>query len=123
MGIIPFLDVLGRELDFADLMIAALAGQRDDLKFVSLHRNHVKVIQVNGIAGVSDDRAHVTGQKIFFFANAKHERTAAASADHEIRDIRVNQGDAVCADDLLKRGANGAEEPRFFPGSVHRARA
>ena len=44
MGVVAFFNVLGRELDFADSMIAALSGQRTDLEFASLHGDDIKVI-------------------------------------------------------------------------------
>ena len=71
-------------------MIATFSGQRADLEFVSLYRDNIEVIQVNGVARVSDNRAHITCQKILFLANAEDERAAATSADHEVRHVRMD---------------------------------
>ncbi len=35
----------------------------------------------------------------------------------------MDKGNAICADYLLKRGANGGQKPRFFLGGVHCTRA
>src|SRR5438046_2033410 len=109
MSKIAFLNILGCEFDFADSMIATFSGERSDLEFVLFQRDHIEVIQVNSVAGVSDDCAHIARQKIFAFANPEDERASSSRADHKIRNIRVDQGNAICADHLLKRGANGGE--------------
>ena len=41
---IALLDVLRREFDFADSMVAAFSGQRADLEFVSLQRDDIEVV-------------------------------------------------------------------------------
>ncbi len=81
MRIIALPDILGAELDFADLVITAFAGERADLEFVRLERDDVEVVQINRVARVGDDRADIAGEKILVFANAEHERTATARAD------------------------------------------
>ena len=74
--------------------VAAFAGQRADLEFVALDRDEVEVVQVNRVAGVGDDRAHVAGEKIFVLADSEDERAAAPRADDEIGNIR--DGPARC---------------------------
>ena len=44
MSKIAFLNVLGSEFDFAHWMIATFSTERSDLKFVSLHADHIKVV-------------------------------------------------------------------------------
>ena len=106
VGVITLLDVFGREFDFADGMLRAVSGERSDLEFVRPHRDDIEVVQVNRVASVSDNRAHIAGQKIFVVADTEHERTSTSRADHEIRHIGMNQRDAICADHLSKRRAN-----------------
>ena len=120
--VIALLDVLGGELDLADRAVAALAGERADLEFVALDRDEIEIIQVNGVAGVGDDRAHVTGEKIFVLPDAEHERAAAPRADDEIGNVGVDQRDAVGADDLLQRSAQRFHEQRFMPARIGHAR-
>ena len=62
-------------------MLAAVACERADLELVSPDRDDIEVVQINGIAGVGDDRAHVAGQEIFVLADAEHERASASRAD------------------------------------------
>ena len=112
--VIAFLDVLGGELDFADLVIARFAGERADLEFVALDRDEIEVVQVNGVARVGDDRADIAGEKIFVLADAEDERAAAPGADDEIGNVAVDERDAVGADDLLQRRANGVDEQSFL---------
>src|SRR4029453_18363820 len=70
MRVIALCNVLGRELDLADSMIATYAGQRANFEFLSLYRNEVEIVQENGVTGVSNDCAHVTGQKVFVLPHA-----------------------------------------------------
>ena len=72
-------------------------------------RDDIEIVKVNCVAGVSDDRAHVAGEKIFILADAEHERAAAPRADDEIWDVGMNQRDAVGADDLLERSTRGVD--------------
>ena len=102
-------------------VIAALARERADLEFVALDRDEIEIVQVNGVARVGDDRAHVAGKKIFILPHAENERTAAPRADDEIGNIRVNERDAVSADDLLQRGAERFHQQRFVPARIGHA--
>ena len=88
MRVIALLDVLGAELDFADLVLAGFAIERADVEIVAVDRDEIEVIQVNNVARVSDNRAHVAGEKIFVFADAENERAAAPRADDKIRECR-----------------------------------
>ena len=117
MRIIAFLNVLRGELDFANLVIARLARQRADLELVAFDCHHVEVVQVNRVARIGDDRAHIAGQKIFVFANSENERAAASRANDEIGDVSVNNRDAVGADDLFQGRAHGIDQTRLgiFP--------
>ena len=119
--IVALLDVLGGELDLADRAVAALAGQRADLEFVALDRDEVEVVQINRVAGVGDDRADVAREKIFILPDAEHERAAAPRADDEIGNIRVDQRDAVGADDLLQRRAQRFDEQGLVPPWIDHA--
>ncbi len=119
--VIALLDVLGGELDFADRAIAAFAGQRTDLEFVALDRDEVEVVQVNRVAGVGDDRAHIARQKIFVLPDSEDERAATPRADDEIGNIRMDQRDAVGADDLLQRRAQCFHEQGLVPPRIDHA--
>src|SRR5438132_13319545 len=121
VGIVPLTNVFGCELDFADGMLGDVSGKRTDLELVRPRSHQIEVVQINCVPCVSDNRADVTGQKIFAVADAKHQRTSAARADHEIRHIRMNQRDAICAYDLPKRRSNSLKQPPPFPGSSNRA--
>ena len=98
--VIAFLDVGVGEFDLAHFVTARFARERADLEFVALDRGDVEVVQVNRVAGVGDDGADVAGEEVFVFAHAEHERAAAARADDEVRDVAMNERDAVGADDL-----------------------
>ena len=121
MWVIALLDVLGGELDLADCPITALAGQRTDLEFVALDRDEVEVAQINRITGVGDDRADIARQKILILPDAEDERTTAPRADNEIRNIRVDQRDAVGADYLLQRRAQCFHEQRLVAPRIDHA--
>ena len=112
--VIALFNVRIGELDFAELVIAALAGDRADLEFVALDGDDVEVVEVNRIARVGDDGADVAGQKIFLFADAEDERTSAASPDDEIWNVAMNQRDAVCSDDLAQGRAHRIDQPAFL---------
>src|SRR5205823_11530399 len=123
VGIITLLNVLGCELDFADGMLGAVSGKRSDLELLRPRCHHIEVVQVNSVAGVSDNCAHIAGQKIFAVANPEHEGTSTASADHEIWHISMDQRDTVCADHLSKRRTNSVKKAGLFSGSVYGAGA
>ena len=44
MRIIPFVDIFGGEIDFADRMLADVAGERTNLEFVGLDRDDIEVV-------------------------------------------------------------------------------
>ncbi|KAG0506325.1 MAG: hypothetical protein Udaeo_02990 [Candidatus Udaeobacter sp.] len=44
MGIIPFADIFGCEIDFADRMLADVAGKRTNLEFIGSDRDDIEVI-------------------------------------------------------------------------------
>src|SRR5258708_37549196 len=71
--VITLLNVLGGKLDFADRVLADRALDRADFKAFPIERNEIEIVQVNNIPGVSDDRAHIAGQKIFFLADAENK--------------------------------------------------
>src|SRR4030088_530416 len=102
MRVVALLDVFGGEFNFADFVRFAFAIERADLELIALNRDHIEIVQVNGVAGVSDNGADIAGQKIFLFADAEHERTTAARSDHETGNVRMNQSDAVSANDLFQ---------------------
>src|SRR5688572_1146045 len=114
MGVIAFLDVRVGELDFADLVIAALTGNRADLEFVALDGHDVEVVQVNRIAGVGDNGTDVAGQKILVLAHAKNQWAAAPCSDDEVGNIPVHESDSVRADNLTQGDANGIDKAAFL---------
>ena len=99
--VITFFDVFGGEFDLANCMLPNSTVERHDFKLVAFKRDKIEIVQVDCVAGVSDDRTHVARQKIFVFANTEHERTPATRADNEIGNVCVHDGDAVCADNLF----------------------
>src|SRR5262249_10545223 len=44
MGIITFLDVFGGEFDFADWVLSAVSGERNDLELVRPGRDDIEVV-------------------------------------------------------------------------------
>jgi len=44
MGIIPFADIFGCEIDFADRMVGDVAGKRTNLEFIGSDRDDIEVI-------------------------------------------------------------------------------
>jgi hypothetical protein len=44
MGIIPFADIFGCEIDFADRMLGDVAGKRTNLEFIGSDRDDIEVI-------------------------------------------------------------------------------
>ena len=102
-------------------MVAPLAGQRTDLEFVALDRDQVEVVQVNRVAGVGDDRAHVAREKIFILPDAEHERAATPRADDEIGNIGMHDRDAVSADDLLQGRPERFDKEGFVPSRIGHA--
>ena len=44
MGIIPFADIFGCEIDFADRMVGNVAGERTNLEFIGSDRDDIEVI-------------------------------------------------------------------------------
>ena len=108
--VVAFLDICVAEFDFAQLIIAGLACDGADLEFVALDRDDVEVVQINGVAGVGDDGADVAGEEVFLLADPEDERAAAPGADDEVRNVAMNERDAVGADDLAQSRANGVDQ-------------
>ena len=70
-------------------------------------------MQINGVARVGDDGAHVAGEEILALADAEHQRAAAPRADDESGRSWWIDGDAVGADDLLQGAAQRLDEARL----------
>src|SRR5947207_11037870 len=119
MGEISFADVFRPKLDLADLVIASLAADRADFEFIARDRNDIEIVEINGIAGVSDDRAHVAGEKILILTDAEHEGRTAPRTNHEFFDVGMNERDAVSADHLFKRSTSGVDQARFGIDAVN----
>src|SRR5437660_7726047 len=98
MGKVSLADVFRPKLDLADLVIAGLARDRADFEFIARDRNDIEIVKINGVAGVSDDRAHVAGEKILILTDAEHEGRTAPRTNHEFFDVGMNERDAVGAD-------------------------
>src|ERR1700730_7225237 len=113
MRVVALLDVFGGKLNLADLVRFAFAIERADLELIALNRDDIEIVQVNGVAGVSDNCADIAGQKIFLFADAEHERAATTRSDHETGNVGVNQSDAISANDLFQRAAHGIDQTHF----------
>ena len=105
--------ILRTEFDSADLITAGFASDRADLEGVPRDGDNIKIVQVNGVAGVGHDCTDVTGEKILVFANAENERRATTGSDQEIFDVGVNERDAVGADHLFQGRAGCVHQPCF----------
>src|SRR5205823_14828576 len=119
MGKISLADVFCAKLDLADLIIAGLARDRADLEFIARDRDNIEIVEINGIAGVSDDRAHVAGEKILILTDAEHEGRTAPRTNHEFFDVGMNERDAVGADHLFKRSTRGVNQASLRIGAVN----
>ncbi len=113
MRIIALLDVLGGEFHFADRVFGAVSGERNDFKFVGTGCDNIEVVEINRVAGVGDNGAHITGEKILSVADAEHQRASPSRANDEVGNVGVNQRNAIGPDYLPKRRPHGRQEPRF----------
>src|SRR5205807_9958077 len=105
--------VLRAEFDFADLITAGVASDRADLEGVPRNGDDIKIVQINGITGVSHDCANVAGEKILIFAHTENEGRTATGPQQKIFDIGVNERDAIGADHLLQGRAGRIHQPGF----------
>ncbi|MEY2601709.1 MAG: hypothetical protein QOJ36_1028, partial [Verrucomicrobiota bacterium] len=111
--VIALLNVFGAELDFADFVLAGFSIDRADVEILAVECNQIEIIQVNDVAGMSDNRAHVAGEKVFVFADSENERTPPPRANNEVWDIAMNDSDAIRSDDLLERRPRGVDQARL----------
>ena len=102
--------VLGLELDLADLEAGVGAGESANIETIRPDGNDLVVVEIDGLARVRDDRGDVAGKEMLALSDAEHERTAAPRADEHAGHIRVNDSDAVGADDLPQRFADRLDE-------------
>src|SRR4029077_15944068 len=119
MGKITLTDVFCAKLDLADLIIAGLARSRTELEFVARDRDNIEIVKINCVAGMSDDRAHVAGEKILILAHAEHQRRTATRTNHELFDVGMNERDPVGADYLLQRGTRGIDQASLRIGAIN----
>ncbi len=56
------------------------------------------------------DGVGVAGQKVLVLADSDDKRRTAASADHDVRVVGADDGDAISADDLAQRIGHGMGE-------------
>src|SRR5438445_1558281 len=119
MGKISLADVFCAKLDLADLIIAGLARDRADLEFIARDRDNIEIVKINCVAGVSDNRAHVAGEKILILTDAEHERRTATRTNHELFDVGVNERDAVGAEYLLKGSNRGVDQASLRISAVN----
>src|SRR5207248_11297237 len=119
MGKVPLAHVFRPKLHLADLVIAGIARDRADFEFIARDRDDIEIVKINGVAGVSDDRAHVAGEKILIFTDAEDEGRTAPRTNHELPDVGMNERDAVGTDHLFKGGTRGIDEASFGIGAVN----
>ena len=98
------------ELDLADLEAGIGAGESGNIETIGPEGNDLVVVEVDGLARVRDDRGNVARKEMLALSNAEHERAPAPRADEHTGNIRVNDGDAVGADDLPQRFAHRLDE-------------
>ncbi len=55
--------------------------------------------------------AHITGEEVFAFPEAEHERTAAPGADDHVGQLAVQHDNAIGADHLFERRPERLDEP------------
>ena len=87
----------GRAVEVGDL--DALAGDRDDLVLAELE----------GLAGVLDERGHVGGEEVLAVTDAHHERGVAAGGDDPVGVLGVHGDEGERA---LEAAAHAAACPR-----------
>ena len=102
--------VLGLKLHLADLEAGVRTGERGNIEAVRPDGDDFVVVEVNGLAGVRDDRGNVAREKVFALSDPEHERTAATRTDKNTGDVRMDDGDSVGADDLSQRFAHRLDE-------------
>src|SRR6476619_4077904 len=119
MGKITLADVFCAKLDLADLIIAGFARDRADFEFIARDRDNIEIVKINCVAGVSDNRAHVAGEKILILTDAEHQRRTAARTNHKLLDVGMNERDAVGADYLLKRSTRGVDQASLRIGAIN----
>ncbi len=104
------LDLFRREFDLANLRADRRRLDGGHLEIIAGERDDLEVIEVYDTARVGDNRADVAGEKVFVAAHAEEQGTAPARADNLVGMVRMNDGDAVGADDVLERAAYGFRE-------------
>ena len=69
---------------------------------------------------MGDDCADIAGEEVFMGADAENERAAATGSNDEARNVSVDDGDAVGADDLAQRETDRLDEASLvaFSGTV-----
>ncbi len=89
-------------------LLRGLAGvAAEGVEAVGLQDGQLAVLQVDDLAGVPDQRGHVGGGEHLLLADAQHDR-AAQPGHHDLAGaVRVDDGDAVRADDALQRPPDG----------------
>ena len=73
-------------------------------------RDNFIVVQVNRLARVGDDGRDVAGEKVLTLSDAEHQRTPPPRADDHPGHVRMNHRDAIGADHLAQRLADGLDQ-------------
>ena len=102
--------VLRHELDLADLEARIGTRKRGNIEAIRPEGDDFVIVEIDRLARVRDDGANVAGKEMLAFPNAEHERAPAPRADKHAGNIRMNDGDAVGADDLPQRFPHGLDE-------------
>ncbi len=102
--------ILRHEFDLADLEARIGTGKSGNIEAISPERDDFVIVEVDGFSRVRDDGANVASKEVLAFSNAKHKRAPAPSADKHTGNIRMNNGDAVGADNLPQRFTHRLDE-------------
>ena len=110
---VALVDILLAEFHLADLVPGLAAEQRGDLKILPLDARDIVIAQVHRLPRIRHHRADIAGQKVLPLADPQHQRAAAPSPHHDIRQVTVDQRDPIGPDDLFKRRAHRVDQPRL----------
>lgn len=116
VGVVPFADFIGAEIDGADFEPGGASADGGDLEVVLIQADDVVVVEVDGFPGVGDDGADIAGEEVLPLADAEHEGAAAPRSDEDSGEVDVHEGDAVGTFDLFQGEAQGLDEA--FAGRI-----
>ena len=100
VGVVPLAYILFRHLDLGNIVVGSIPLDRGEGESLAVKDGDLVVVQIDDIAGVTDDGTDIASQEILPLPDTKNQRTTAAGSDKDSGKICMHDGDPISTGNL-----------------------